>query len=690
MNGKFIKTIFISILVLFFNLDCSMPEKERKNFKVQVDRFADLEILRYQVPGFEDLSLRQKKFVYYLSEAALSGRDIIYDQNYKYNLLIRKTIYNIVKNYNGANNKNEESYDPVQWKQFMNYAKRVWFSNGIHHHYSTIKIIPEFERSYFKELIYNSNGIFPLNAGESLDEFSQRIIPIIFDPKIDPKRVNLDPNDDIISSSANNYYDGLTKNEVDEFYSSMKDPKDLTPIWYGLNSRLVKKDGKIYEKPWKSDGLYGEAIKKIIYWLNKAKDVAENQKQAKEIDILIDYYETGDLRTWDKYNIAWVTNSQIDIDYINGFIEVYGDSKGIKASYEALVEIKDFEATARMKTLSENAQWFEDNAPIMEKHKRKKVQGITYNVVNVAMLGGDVSPSSPIGINLPNSNWIRSNYGSKSVSLGNITAAYDNARSGGFLNEFVLTNEERIRSKTYGSFAGKMHTAMHEVLGHASGKIEKGVGTPKETLKSYASTMEEARADLFGLYYIMDPKLVDIGLIESNEVGKAEYDGYIRNGLMLQLRRLQPGENIEQAHMRNRAFVSHWVFEKGLSKNVIEKKIVDDKTYFIINDYKELRELFGLLLKEVQRIKSQGDYQAAKDLVEDYGVKVDKSLHQEVLDRSEALNIAPYAGFMNPKYELVKDENGNISDIKISYPANFVAQMLYYDEAYSYLPIINN
>ena len=515
MNGKFIKTIFISILVLFFNLDCSMPEKERKNFKVQVDRFADLEILRYQVPGFEDLSLRQKKFVYYLSEAALSGRDIIYDQNYKYNLLIRKTIYNIVKNYNDANNKNEESYDPVQWKQFMNYAKRVWFSNGIHHHYSTIKIIPEFERSYFKELIYNSNGTFPLNAGESLDEFSQRIIPIIFDPKIDPKRVNLDPNDDIISSSANNYYDGLTKNEVDEFYSSMKDPKDLTPIWYGLNSRLVKKDGKIYEKPWKSDGLYGEAIKKIIYWLNKAKDVAENQKQAKEIDILIDYYETGDLRTWDKYNIAWVTNSQIDIDYINGFIEVYGDSKGIKASYEALVEIKDFEATARMKTLSENAQWFEDNAPIMEKHKRKKVQGITYNVVNVAMLGGDVSPSSPIGINLPNSNWIRSNYGSKSVSLGNITAAYDNARSGGFLNEFVLTNEERIRSKTYGSFAGKMHTAMHEVLGHASGKIEKGVGTPKETLKSYASTMEEARADLFGLYYIMDPKLVDIGLIEA-------------------------------------------------------------------------------------------------------------------------------------------------------------------------------
>tara|TARA_B100000686_G_scaffold347997_1_gene438010 strand:- start:3068 stop:5119 length:2052 start_codon:yes stop_codon:yes gene_type:complete len=683
MDAKFIKTIFISILVLFFNLDCSMSNKEIKEFKVQVDRFADLEILRYQVPGFNDLSLRQKKFVYYLSQAALSGRDIIYDQNYKYNLIIRKTISNIIKNYNGDNNT-------ASWKQFLTYAKRVWFSNGIHHHYSTLKITPEFEEPYLKELIYNSSGTFPLDTGESLDKFVQRITPIIFDPKIDPKRINLDPNDDIVSSSANNYYDGLTKQEVEKFYSNMKDPKDLTPIWYGLNSRLVKENGKIYEKPWTSNGLYGDAIKKIIYWLNKAKDQAENQAQAKELDILIDYYQTGDLRTWDKYNISWVTNTEIDIDYINGFIEVYGDSKGIKASYEALVEIKDFEATARMETLSQNAQWFEDNAPIMEIHKRKTVQGITYNVVNVAILGGDVSPSSPIGINLPNSNWIRSNYGSKSVSLGNITAAYDKARSGGFLNEFVFKEDEKLRAKNYGSFAGKMHTAMHEVLGHASGKIEKGVGTPKETLKSYASTMEEARADLFALYYIMDPKLIDIGLFESDEVGKAEYDGYIRNGLMLQLRRLQPGENIEQAHMRNRAFITHWVYEEGLSENVIEKKIINDKTYFIINDYQALRKLFGLLLKEVQRIKSQGDYQAAKDLVENYGIKVDQLLHEEVLKRSEALNIAPYAGFMNPKYELIKDKDGNISDIQITYPDNFVDQMLYYDESYSYLPAINN
>jgi dipeptidyl-peptidase-3 len=660
-----------------------MSIKQKNNFKVQVDRFADIEILRYQVPGFDDLSLRQKKFVYFLSQASLSGRDIIYDQNYRYNLIIRKTIHNIVKNYNG-----DKKLD--SWKQFVDYAKRVWFSNGIHHHYSTMKILPEFEESYFEDLIYNSAGEFPLNTGESLDEFILRIIPIIFNQEIDSKRVNLDPDDDIISSSANNYYNAVSQDEVEKFYLEMKDPKDPTPIWYGLNSRLTKEKGKVFEKTWKLNGLYGSAIKEIIYWLEQAKDVAENDAQKEELEILIDYYRTGDLKTWDKYNIAWVSNTEIDIDYINGFIEVYGDPKGIKASYESLVEINDFEATARMKTLSENAQWFENNAPIMDKHKRKEVKGISYNVVNVAMLGGDVSPSSPIGINLPNSNWIRANYGSKSVSLGNITAAYDQARSGGFVNEFALKDEEKDRAKKYGSFAGKMHTAMHEVLGHASGKLEKGVGTPKETLKNYASTLEEARADLFGLYYIMDPKLVEMKLVESNEVGKAEYDGYIRNGLMLQLRRLKPGENIEQAHMRNRAFISHWVYEKGLSDNVIEKKIIGDKTYFTINDYTALRGLFGLLLKEVQRIKSQGDYKVARGLVEKYGVNVNRKLHKEVLKRSEALNIAPYAGFMNPKYEIISDTNGEISDIQITYPDNFVDQMLYYDESYSFLPSMNN
>jgi len=660
-----------------------MSSKQKNNFKVQVDRFSDIEILRYEVPGFEDLSLKQKKFIYYLSEAALSGRDIIYDQNYKYNLTVRSTLNNIVQNFNGDKSSKE-------WAQFIEYAKRVWFSNGIHHHYSTLKILPGFDQSYLTKLVEKIDKGFPLIDGENIDGFLKRIIPIIFDPRIDAKRVNLNPEDDIISSSANNYYDGLSQDEVEKFYSDMKNPNDSTPIWYGLNSRLVKEKGKVVEKTWRLEGLYGDAIKQIIYWLQKAKEVAENDAQREELEFLIDYYRTGDLKTWDKYNIAWVGNTEIDIDYINGFIEVYGDPKGIKASYESLVEINDFEATERMKTLSLNAQWFEDNAPIMDKHKRDKVKGITYNVVNVAMLGGDVSPSSPIGINLPNSNWIRANYGSKSVSLGNITAAYDQARSGGFVNEFALTDEEKNRAKKYGSFAGKMHTAMHEVLGHASGKLEKDVGTPKETLKSYASTLEEGRADLFGLYYIMDPKLVQMNLVESDEVGKSEYDGYIRNGLMLQLRRLKRGEKIEQSHMRNRAYISRWVFEKGQPDNVIEKKIIKGKTFFTINDYQALRELFGLLLKEVQRIKSQGDYKAAKDLVEGYGIDVDASLHEEVLNRSESLNIAPYAGFMNPKLDLVIDKDGSITDVKISYPDDFLDQMLHYDKTYSFLPLINN
>ena len=660
-----------------------MSSKQKNNFKVQVDRFSDIEILRYKVPGFEDLSLKQKKFIYYLSEAALSGRDIIYDQNYKYNLTVRSTLNNIVQNFNGDKSSKE-------WAQFIEYAKRVWFSNGIHHHYSTLKILPGFDRSYLTKLVEKIDKGFPLIDGENIDGFLKRIIPIIFDPRIDAKRVNLNPEDDIISSSANNYYDGLSQDEVEKFYSNMKNTNDPTPIWYGLNSRLVKEKGKVVEKTWRLEGLYGDAIKQIIYWLQKAKEVAENDAQREELEFLIDYYRTGDLKTWDKYNIAWVGNTEIDIDYINGFIEVYGDPKGIKASYESLVEINDFEATERMKTLSLNAQWFEDNAPIMDKHKRDKVKGITYNVVNVAMLGGDVSPSSPIGINLPNSNWIRANYGSKSVSLGNITAAYDQARSGGFVNEFALTDEEKNRAKKYGSFAGKMHTAMHEVLGHASGKLEKDVGTPKETLKSYASTLEEGRADLFGLYYIMDPKLVQMNLVESDEVGKSEYDGYIRNGLMLQLRRLKRGEKIEQSHMRNRAYISRWVFEKGQPDNVIEKKIIKGKTFFTINDYQALRELFGLLLKEVQRIKSQGDYKAAKDLVEGYGIDVDASLHEEVLNRSESLNIAPYAGFMNPKLDLVIDKDGSITDVQISYPDDFLDQMLHYDKTYSFLPLMNN
>lgn len=664
--------LFLSLLALLWG--CTPNEKvetteKKDDFKYWTEQFADLKIYRYQIPGFENLSLDQKKLVYYLSQAGLSGRDIIYDQNYRHNISIRKTLDNIVKNYEGDRSEPE-------WDNFITYVKRVWFSNGIHHHYSMAKINPDFSKEYFDSLL-KSTG----------QELSEEILDAMFDPAIDNKKVNLDPDKGLLAGSATNFYDpDITKEEAEAFYTELMKDKGDEPISYGLNSKLVRnEDGEIEEQVWKADGMYGAAIQEIIYWLEKATTVAENPAQKKGLELLIEYYKTGDLKIWDEYNIVWAGATEGDIDYINSFIEVYNDPLGYRGSYESIIEIKDFEASERMKVLSENAQWFEDNSPIMEEHKKKNVVGVSYKVVNVASESGDASPSTPIGVNLPNSNWIRSKHGSKSVSLGNIIDAYKQGGSSGLTEEFAYSDEEVKRAKAHGVLGDKMHTALHEVVGHASGQLNPGIGTPKETLKNYASTLEEGRADLVGLFFLMDPKLIELGLIPSLDVGKQEYDAYIRNGMLMQLRRLQPGEDIEEAHMRNRAWVSNWAYEQGLEYNVIEKVVKDGKTYFVINDYPKLREIFGRLLRETQRIKSEGDYEAAKNLVENYGVKVDPVIHAEVLARTEKLNIAPYGGFINPVLSPVEDADGNITDIKVEYPDDFSEQMLDYAERYSFL-----
>ena len=642
---------------------------EDDDFVWSPEKFADIRMIRYQVPGFEKLTLQQKKLVYYLSQAGLAGRDIMYDMNYRYNLAIRHALDTIVKNYKGDKNSEE-------WKNFMVYVKRVWFSSGIHHHYSNDKFIPTFSKSYFKSLLQES--------GASL---SETVIDVLFNPEVDAKKVNRNPEKDLVKGSAVNFYDpDITNAEVDAFYEKMIDKNDPEPISYGLNSKLVRTtDGSLKEEVWKADGMYGEAIREIIKWLEKAVTVAENQAQGDALKLLIEYYKTGDLEVWDQYNIAWVQATEGDIDYINSFIEVYQDPKGYKGSYESLVEINDFDASERMAVVAKNAQYFEDNSTIMDAHKKEKVQGISYKVVNVATGSGDVSPSSPIGVNLPNANWIRAKHGSKSVSLGNITEAYSNSSGPGLTAEFAHDEEEIARSKKYGKLAGKIHTALHEVIGHASGKLEEGTGTPKETLKNYASALEEARADLVSLYFIIDPKLQEMGIVPDIEVAKAEYDSYIRNGLMMQLRRIEPGKDIEQSHMRNRAMVSHWVYEKGKADNIIAKVERDGHTYFDITDYEKLRSLFGELLREVQRVKSQGDYNGGRDLIERYGVKVDPAIHQEVLARAKKLDIPPYGGFINPKLEPVTNDAGEITDVKISYPEDFTQQMLEYADIYSYL-----
>ncbi len=638
------------------------------DFEYFAEQFADLKLIRYQIPSWDKLSPKQKELVYYLYEAGISGRDMIWDQNYRHNLEIRKALETILANYSG----DKESED---WTKFETYAKRVFFSNGIHHHYSMSKLPADFSGEYLDGLL--------TETGATLSEEAKKAI---LDPNFDAKKVNLDPEKGLLKGSAVNLYaPDITEAEVDAYYAKIVDAETTTPISYGLNSRMERDaDGKLVENVYKSGGLYGSAIDKVTYWLSKAADVAENKAQGDALRLLVEYYQTGDLLKWDEYNIAWTKATEGDIDYIQGFVEVYNDPKGYRGSYESIVQIKDFEASDRMKMLMDNVQWFEDNSSIMDEHKKANVVGVTYKVVNVAGESGDASPSTPIGVNLPNANWIRATHGSKSVSLGNIVHAYAQAPSKGFSEEFIRTEELRARSKEHGALSSKLHTALHEVVGHASGKLNDGVGTPKETLKSYASTLEEGRADLVALYFLMDSNMVKLGLMPSLEVGMAEYDSYIRNGMMLQLRRVEKGEQIEEAHMRNRQLVASWAYEKGLEENVIEKVVEDGKTYFEVRDYNKLRVIFGELLKEIQRIKSEGDYEAGRALVENYGVKVDAALHDEVLARAEKLNSAPYGGFINPRLVPVM-EGEKIVDIKVEYPDDFLGQMMEYGKNYGFL-----
>ncbi len=666
------------------NRPSDTPTEPQAEFQVLADQFADLQVLRYRIPGFENLTLQQKELLYYLSQAARSGHDMIWDQNYRHNLLIRKTIENIVEHYEG------DRKDP-RWEQFMVYAKRVWFSNGIHHHYSTRKFVPEFDTAYWNALIQGCpKATFPVTPSCSNPaQLAAFLQPILFDPKIDAKRVNQESGIDLVQGSANNFYSGVTQKEVEAYYKPLKNPADTTPVWFGLNSRLTKVNGKVTEIPWKSGGLYGEAIDRIRFWLQKAITVAENPKQKKALELLEEYYKTGDLKTWDAYNIAWVQDTESMIDVVNGFIEVYGDPLGMRASYESVVSFRDMEATKRIKAIGDQAQWFEDQSPILAEHKKAKVTGISAKVITVVQEAGDASPSTPIGINLPNADWIRKMHGSKSVALGNIVYAYNEmGAKGSSIQEFAWDQAEIDRSKKFGPLAGDLHTDLHEVIGHASGQLNPGIGTPKETLKQYASTLEEARADLVALYYIMDPKLIELGVMPSLEVGKAEYDGYIRNGLILQLRRLEPGENLEESHMRNRQLNAAWAYQKGLANKVIERKQRDGKTYFVVNDYNALRDLFGQLLREIQRIKSEGDFKAGQALVETYGVKVEQALVAEVKKRFESIQSKPYSGFIQPRLVPIMVQ-GKIKDVKVEYPDNFVEQMMEFGREYATLPVVN-
>jgi len=672
MKWKHVFSSFLVVLLLWSCKQKVMPEETalvtEKEFEYVVDQFADLRILRYQVPGFEDLTLKEKKLVYYLTQAGLAGRDIIWDQNYRHNLKIRTALENIYTTFEG----DKSTFD---WNSFDVYLKRVWFSNGIHHHYSNDKINPGFSKEYLNYLLAETNTKL---EGEAFE--------VIFN-EVDSKKVNKKKGVDNVASSAVNFYSpDITDADVDTFYKTAYKGPEGRPIETGLNSTLVKENGKLVEKIWKSGGLYGTAIDEVIKWLEKAQTVAENEKQAKTLGLLIEYYKTGSLDKWDAYAMEWATSTQGNIDWINGFIEVYNDPKGYRGSYESIIEINDFDMSKKMAVLSENAQWFEDNSTLMEEHKKDNVVGVSYKTVNVAGEAGDASPSTPIGVNLPNNNWIRQKHGSKSVSLGNIVDAYSNAGGSGRLKEFANDEEEIRLEEKYGKLADKLHTALHEVIGHASGQINPGVGQPKETLKNYRSTIEEGRADLVGLYFVMDPKLEELGLVENwEETAKASYDEYIRNGLITQLIRIELGDDVEEDHMVNRQWVSAWVFEKGKPNNVIEKVTRDDKTYYNINDYKELRGLFGELLRETQRIKSEGDFKAAQELVEGYGVKVDQALHAEVLDRNAQFKSAPYSGFVNPVLVPTANEEGEIIEVELVQPASFEEQMLNYSASFGFL-----
>jgi dipeptidyl-peptidase-3 len=651
-------------------------------FEYRVDRFADIEILRYPVPGFNSLSLQQKELIYYLSQAALEGRDILWDQHNRYNLTIRRVCEGVYENYMG--DKSTED-----WKNFETYLKQIWMANGIHHHYSEDKILPKFSKEYFTTIVKSVDpGRMPFRDGMAADETLTEIVPVMFDPNIMPKRMNQAAGVDLIKTSAVNFYEGVTQKEVENFYNKMKNPNDATPVSYGLNSKVVKKDGVVAEQVWKQGGMYDKAITRIIGWLEKAAGVAENEQQKAVINTLIDFYKTGDLKTFDDYSIKWVSDTSSHVDFVNGFIETYADPLGMKGSWESIVNFKNIEATKRTETISANAQWFEDNSPIDPRFKKSEVKGVSAKVITAAILGGDCYPATPIGINLPNSNWIRAQHGSKSVTIENITYAYDKAAEGnGFNEEFMWSDDERALSKKYGSLTDNLHTDLHECLGHGSGKLLPGVDG--DALKAYGSTLEEARADLFALYYLGDPKLVELKLLPDNEAYKSEYYQYMMNGAMTQLTRIKPGKTIEEAHMRNRALIANWVMEKGKADSVVVFKQKEGKTYVVINDYHKLRNLFGELLAEVQRIKSEGDYEAGKKLVETYGVKVDPKLHKEVLTRYEKLNLAPYKGFVNPVYKPVTDANGKITDITISYDENYIDQQLRYSRQYSVLPLKN-
>ena len=650
------------------------------DFKYVVDQFADIQVLRYQVPGFEELSLRQKQLLYHLSEAALMGRDILYDQNCRYNLRVRRTLEAIYLHYTGDRTTDD-------FRAFEVYLKRVWFANGIHHHYAEDKFVPGFSEAFFEEAVRALPvGELPLAEGETVETLLATLRPVIFDPNVLPKRTVQSGDQDWIAASANNYYgEGVTQAEVEAFYNQKKEvDKSDTPISYGLNSRLEKTDGRLEEKVWKVGGLYSEAIERIVAELEKAVPFAENEKQAEIIRKLIDYYQTGDLRTFDAYSILWVEDTASQVDFVNGFIETYGDALGLKASWESTVNFRNEEATRRTRTISEHAQWFEDHSPVDARFKKKAVKGVSAKVITVAMLGGDCYPSTPIGINLPNADWIRRDHGSKSVTIENIMQAYDQAAQGsGFSEEFVWSDVERMRIRRYGFITDVLHTDLHECLGHGSGQLLPA--TDPDALKAYASTLEEARADLFGLYYLADPKMVELGLVPDAEAYKAEYYKYMMNGLMTQLVRIELGKDVEEAHMRNRQLIARWAFEQGKAEQVVEMKQRGGKTFVVVNDYEKLRVLFGKLLAEVQRIKSEGDYEAGRALVENYGVKVDPVLHREVRERYEQLHLSPYKGFVNPVMHVVKEADGTVSDITLDYTEGYAEQMLRYSRDYSYL-----
>lgn len=679
-----ISALLSCLLVMPEGIKAQNKTKDKEQFKYVIDEFADIKVMRYQVPSWDNLSLKQQEYLYYLSQAANSGRDILWDQNYKYNLTVRRTLENILSSYNGKKQGKE-------WEDFLVYAKRVFFSNGIHHHYAEDKIMPTFSKNYFTTLLKQSNQKnFPANKGEKVDAFFARVSDIIFNKNIAPYRKENDKSKDIVASSAVNFYEGVTRKEVEEFYKKKQSPDKERPLSFGLNSKVVKENNQVVEKVYKLDGLYSDAIKEIIFWLEKANTVAENDAQREYTNLLIEYYKTGDLEIWDKYNVKWVSDIDSQCDYVNGFIEDYGDPLGMKATWEAVVNFKDLEATKRTELISTNAQWFEDNSPVAPQYKKKEVKGVSAKVINAVMLGGDCFPTPPIGINLPNADWIRKEFGSKSVTIANLTSAYDRAAlesPKGAIQEFAASEEEIEKAKKFGSIAGDLHTDLHECLGHGSGQLLPN--TSAGALADYSSSLEEARADLFALYYMMDPYMIEIGLIPDLAVGEAEYDSYLRNGLLTQYARIEFGKTVTQAHMQARKLISTYTYEQGEKIGAVVKVKKDNKTYFQIKDHNAVRKIFGELLAIIQDIKSTGNYEAGKDLIEKYAVNIDPVLHQEVIDRYKKLNIKPYGGFVNPEITPIADKDGNYIKFEIAYPTDFLKQHLQYGKKYSFLPTMN-